>query len=137
MTSVWPFLTCRPAQEQEEERPDVPADRGGSETEASSVESSFQAVLRSKNRSPAGEPAALRRRCSRHELSAERLHGKKEEVSDFWVARFSAAAERGVEQVLRAQNGFPPVGQRGVWARDGGPEPIWSSAGTEQWRAPR
>lgn len=62
-TSRRPRWTQRPSwrkpEEQEEGCADVRADRGGSETEEGSLESSFEAVLRPKNSPPTGKPLTL------------------------------------------------------------------------------
>lgn len=114
------FFSCldSPRQEQKEERADVWADRGGSETEEGSVESSVQALLRPKDCPPAGKPPAcglLPPHLPLPVLTSRPPGGREEEDTDVGAAGgFPDAAEGGVEgrvqEVLRSKDGSAPGG---------------------------
>lgn len=147
-------IACRPRwtrspwgrtpEEQEEERADVRAAGGGSETEEGSLESSFQAVLCPKNSPPAGKPLALRPPSSHNRLQVltHLFRGQEKEDADIGATRRDAdAAEGGVEsrvqEVLRPKNCPPP--DRAHAVRTAAPEhgAVWGNTGSEQRRIPR
>lgn len=134
----------RPHQEQEEERADVRAARGSSETEEGGLESRFQALLRPENSPPASKPPAFAPLPPHHRLPVPTIHlsrRSEEEETDIWATwRVPDAAEGGVEsrvsEVLRPKNWAAPDGSRTV--RPPAPEhgAVWRNTGTQQRRVP-
>lgn len=86
------------------------------------MESSVQALLRPKNRPPAGKPPTcglLPRHLTLPVLASRPPGGREEEDTDVGATRgFSDAAEGGVEsrvqEVLRSEDGPAPGGERAV-----------------------
>lgn len=104
-------------QEQEKEHTNVRAPGGGPESEARSLESGFEALLRPKSSSSAGKSLTLAASPTHPELTLHTTHflyGKEEEEADSRVTcRVSDTSEGGLEscvqEVLRSKNVPPPA----------------------------